>query len=68
MFTGGINRDELKEILSGGDDENSLTDDDIDFIFMKMDLDGDKMISEDGQYIHVYVCGLLYFFLVLRDQ
>ncbi|XP_060554085.1 serine/arginine-rich splicing factor 4-like isoform X1 [Ruditapes philippinarum] len=45
--TGPIDRDELRQILSGGDDAEALTDEDIDFIFNKMDLDGNKEVTED---------------------
>jgi Ca2+-binding EF-hand superfamily protein len=48
-ITGPIDRDELRQILSGGDDAEALTDEDIDFIFNKMDLDGNKEVTEDGK-------------------
>ncbi|KAH3859798.1 serine/arginine-rich splicing factor 4-like [Dreissena polymorpha] len=44
--TGPINRDELREILQQNSEE-ALTDEDVDYCFDKLDINGDKEISEE---------------------
>ena len=50
---GPMTRDELRQILQRGNAE-AMSNEDIDYVFKRLDLNHDKLITEEGMLVHCF--------------